>query len=157
MRIRAISVGTMAVLLAACSPWHLARYDENTQKTLTALKGEMKVFLSDCAERGAKGEDAGKSLQAFRVKMAQAYEYERAKPNNTEGAEQVAAVSSMVDEVNASYRRNTVSGNACTPLPDGQPAMANNGCLSPGYCTAKAKVLDKAFDLAIATNNVRNK
>ncbi len=155
MRHPYLVVASSAVLLSACAG--LARYDDNTYKSMTALKGEVKVFMDDCAAKGASGEKALSALEGFRVKLSQSFEYEAGKGSNNDTTSQMKELNSLFIEAYARYSKNKVSGAACAESAGGEQPDHATGCLTAGYCTAKSKVIEKAFDIAISTEALKNK
>lgn len=149
-------VATSSVaLLSACVG--LARYDDNTFKSMTALKGEVKVFMDDCAAKGASGEKALAALEGFRVKISQSYEYEAGKGSNNDTTAQMKELNSFFNEAYTKYSTNKMSGAACTERPGGEQPDHASGCLTAGYCKGKSKVVETAFDIAISTEALKNK
>lgn len=155
MRHSYLVAASSAVLLSACVS--LARYDNNTYKSMTALKGEVKVFMDDCAAKGASGEKALSALEGFRVKLSQSYEYEAGKGSNNETTSQMKKLNSFFNEAYARYSKNKLSGAACAERADGELPDHATGCLTVGYCTAKSKIMEEAFDIAISTEELKNK
>jgi hypothetical protein len=142
----------IATLLSGCVS--LVRYDDNTYKTMTALKGEVKVFMDDCAINGASGEKAAVDLQGFRVKIAQAYEYEVGKSANMATVEQMKSLSIIFNQAYDRYSKNTLVGVVCDKANTGD---ISKGCLSRGYCAGKSKAVGSAFEIIISTESLKNK
>lgn len=155
MRFIFICISVLTCLLAGCGL--LARYDDTTYKTMTSLKGETKVFMDDCASRGASGGKALSTLEGLRVKLSQAYEYEAGKKANADTAENVKELASLVDEVYMNFSRGTLVEGSCTQRQANEPADHSTGCLTSGYCTGKVKSIEAGFDIVISTEPLKNK
>lgn len=155
MSLRYLTVAVVCSLVAGCAS--LSRYDDHTYKSMTALKGEVKVFMADCSASGASGDKAVSALEGFRVRLSQAYEYEVGKANNTETTSQMKTLSKLFNEAYDRYAKNKVADGACIAKSDGEPVDLKTGCLSNGYCSGKSKVMESAFDIAISTEALKNK
>ena len=110
----------------------ISDYDVYTYRDLTGLKGEMKIAFEKFGENGASGENDLKTLQAFRVKISQALEYEKGKNLNDDTIAQFIILDETIREV---VERFEAGGNQ----------------LSAGYAKAKWMILENAFDIAIET------
>jgi hypothetical protein len=155
MRPRYLLFVAMCAFVSGCVG--LARYDDNTYKSITALKGEVKVFMDDCGTKGASGDKAATSLDGFRVKLSQSYEYEAGKSSNSETISQMKTLSSLFNEAYDRYSKNKIAGDLCVEKASTEPANVSSGCLSKGYCSGKSKVMETAFDIAISTEALKNK
>lgn len=131
-----LNVVLMVLVLSFCAGcYHLiSDYDTHSYRTLTELKGEMKVAFEHFGENGANGENDLKVLQDFLVKISQALEYEKGKNLNNDTISQFAILDKTIREV---VERFKAGGNQ----------------LSAGYAKAKWMVLESAFDIAITTEN----
>jgi hypothetical protein len=145
----------LGLILAGCTS--LSRYDDQTYKSMTSLKGEVRVFMDDCATKGTAGASAAASLEGFRVKLSQAYEYEAGKTKNSETISQMKTLSEIFDEAYNRFTNNKMEDGVCISRKDGETAESATGCLSMGYCKGKSKVLENAFDIAISTEALKNK
>ena len=110
----------------------ISDYDIHTYRSLTELKGEMKIAFEKFGENGASGENDLKTLQAFLVKISQALEYEKGKNLNDDTIAQFIILDETIREV---VERFEAGGNQ----------------LSAGYAKAKWMILESAFDIAIKT------
>lgn len=155
MRPRYLLLVAASALVAGCVG--LAHYDDNTYKSMTALKGEVKVFMDDCGIEGAAGDKAATALQGFRVRLSQSYEYEAGKTSNSETISQMKTLSSLFNEAYDRYSRNKIVGDACVEKAVAEPADVSTGCLSKGYCLGKSRVMEAAFNIAISTEALKNK
>jgi hypothetical protein len=113
----------------------ISNFDTISYKNLTDLKGEMKVTFESYSVVGAKGEKDSTVLERYRTITSQGYEYEKGKAKNDNTIAQWETINSLVGEVIQRYKK------------DGKNE------LSPGYCEGKWKILETAFDIAIATEN----
>lgn len=112
----------------------ISDYDIYTYRSLTELKGEMKVAFKKFGENGASGEDDLKTLQAFWVKISQALEYEKGKKLNNETIAQFTILDKTIREVIERFE------------------LEESG-FSAGYAKAKWMILENAFDIAIKTES----
>ena len=109
-------------------------YDSISYKNLTDLKGEMKVAFDAFSKNGAKGESDFSVLKNFKTELSKGYEYEKGKGKNGDTVAQWEILNNEIDEVIQRF-------------------INNNNELSSGYCQGKWMVFDKAFDIAIETEN----
>ena len=126
---------SILLILSGCLSL-VSDYDIHTYRSLTELKGEMKVAFSGFAEKGASGADDGKTLTRFLIRISQAQEYEAGKKLNDDTSAQLDVLEKTIYELVQRFTEN-------------------NSALSRGYCEAKWMVLKKAVDMAIETE--RNK
>ena len=110
----------------------ISDYDAYTYRSLTELKGEMRIAFEEFGKKGASGEDDQKTLQAFLIRMSQALEYEKGKSLNDDT---IAQFEILEDKIRDVVKRFESGGSK----------------LSPGYARAKWGILEKAFDIAIET------
>lgn len=143
--------------LSATGCASISRYDDHTYKSVTSLKGEVKVFMDDCAAKGASGEKAVALIEGFRVKLSQAYEYEVGKTKNSETISQMKILAGLFDESYTRFAGNKIDGAVCISRKDGEASDLTTGCLSKAYCGGKSKVMERAFDIAISTEGLKNK
>jgi len=155
MRFRYLLLAVACLLATGCAS--LSRYDDHTYKSMTALKGEVKVFMDDCSTKGASGEKAVAALEGFRVKLSQAYEYEVGKSNNSETTSQMKTLSKLFNEAYGRFSSNKAENGACIAKKEGELVDLKTGCLSSGYCSGKSKVMESAFDIVISTEALKNK
>jgi len=109
-------------------------YDQTTYKNLTDLKPEI-LFLYDTFASDSIDEA---KIAAARLKLAQVYEYEKGKgEKNRETREQLELLQQMVER----HIGDRVKGGKWTPA----------------HVRNQKTNLAEAFDLAIATERVKNK
>jgi len=157
MQIRYCAVfALVTVLFAGCS--FVSYYDSVSYKNLTDLKGEMKVVFDDCMSNTIAGEKGLELLKSFQTKSSQAYEYENGKGNNDDTVAQLAIIRDTVGELLPRYEKNVSGGpKQCKARSEDSVVDASTGCLTSGYCKAKWKILEFAFDIAISTENLKIK
>ncbi|MCO7188579.1 MULTISPECIES: hypothetical protein [unclassified Pseudoalteromonas] len=140
------------MMLAISGCVHLVSYyDSVSYKNLTDMKGEMKVFFQSCQKEVAKGEYALSAIDGFVLSSAKAYEYEKGKGLNDDTISQLKTLEKTIVEVKSRYSSNVYSGSTCEARAEGVAPDASTGCLTIGYCIAKWKILETAFDIAITT------
>ena len=123
----------ISIFLISCS--FVSYFDAVSYKNLTDLKGEMKVAFETFSINGASGDKDLETFERFRVECSKGLEYEKGKSKNDDTVKQWEEINSLISEVVVRFKK------------DGENK------LSPGYCKGKWKVLDTAFDIAIATEN----
>jgi len=111
---------------------YVSYYNAITYKNLADLKGEMGVAFEIFSLEGASGENDLNTLEGFRIKIAQAREYESGKKLNDNTIAQFKILDENIREIIDRFKEN-----------------ANQ--LSAGYCKAKWMILESAFDIAITT------
>jgi hypothetical protein len=142
----------LASALAISGCVHLVSYyDSLSYKNLTDLKGETKVFFESCQKELAEGEDALSTINGFVLSSAKAYEYEKGKDLNDDTISQLKTIDETITEVKSRYSNNKYDSQSCTARSKGEAADVSTGCLTTGYCVAKWKILETAFDIAIST------
>ena len=121
----------LSILLALSGCIHLVSYyDSLSYKNLTDLKGEMKVFFEKASKEGAHGESDFNILKDFKIKISQAYEYEKGKKLNDDTIAQFEDIDNTVNEVLERYLQSTWENGKCTDKAAESPAK---GCLTTGY------------------------
>lgn len=124
--------------LFACTGVPISYYDSTTYTQLTSLKAETTLLVSSFdttpfAENQAK-------IDATTLNLQKAYEYEIGKGDpNSDTARQFKKILALYTEDVNDYREE------------------GPGALGPKYFQEAAVVLGQAFDIAIATENVKNK
>lgn len=150
-RIFCIIVSTL--FLSACNNT-VSYYDAVSYKNLTDLKGEMKVLFDECSTSAAAGKDTLNMIKGFKVSSARAYEYEKGKKLNDDTIAQLEILDRTVNDVLQRYKKNRVTDSGkCQARESGSDE--DTGCLTVGYCIAKWKVLESAFDIAIETERLK--
>ncbi len=143
------------ILIPISSCVHLVSYyDSVSYKNLTDLKAEASIFFESCKKEIAKGSEDLEIIDGFVLSSAKAYEYEKGKQLNDDTISQLEIIKNTINEVKARYSTNIYdegsnSFSKCKAnIDDYNPS---SGCLTTGYCIAKWKVLEIAFDIAIET------
>ena len=114
----------------------IANYDAITYKSLTDLKAQTSLFLVQIfgtkpyAEYAAKFED-------LQLQVEKIYQYEKGKKLNNDTIFEVSEIRNMINAIITLYK--------------------SQDKLSPGYLKEKKEQLEKAFDLAIATESTKSK
>lgn len=123
------------IVLNACQ--YVSYFDSVSYKNLTDLKGEMKVAFTNFSSTGAKGESDLNTIKRFEIEISKGYEYEVGKQLNDNTVAQWKIINDFINETIKRFEEN-----------DG---------LSAGYCKGKWMILNKAFDIAISTENEKLK
>lgn len=125
-------------LLTACSGIPISYYDASTYSQLTSLKAETETLVEIFDKKSASENEA--KIEALTLSLRKAVEYERGKGDpNGDTTLQFEKISTLFKNVIQEAREN---------LP---------GKLGTKYFSEAAKVLGQAFDIAIKTENVKNK
>jgi alpha-galactosidase/6-phospho-beta-glucosidase family protein len=127
----------MTMLLASCAV-PITYHDTTTYKNLTDLKAEtMMLFETFDTKPFAENKAA---LLSLALKYRKAYEYEKGKGNaNSKTMQQFEELQKLLNADVADYQENKAAK------------------LGPKYFHQAAVVLGQAFDIAIATENLKNK
>jgi len=136
--VRVLGTLALATVLAGCPSIPISYYDATTYTHLTSLKAETAALIETFDTRPvSRNED---KIDATSLNLRKAYEYEKGKGEpNSDTAKQFAKISQLYEETVKEYRDNGPKS------------------LGPKYFQEAAKVLSQAFDIAIATENVKNK
>jgi hypothetical protein len=151
MKYMKIFTGAITILAVSGCVHLVSYYDSLSYKNLTDLKGEAKVFFESCQQEIAKGDSALAAIDGFVLSSAKAYEYEKGKSLNDDTVSQLKVIEKTVSEVKLRYAMNKYENAACAARGGDEAADVASGCLTTGYCTAKWRVLETAFDIAIST------
>jgi len=137
--VTASSLYALALLfLTACSGIPISYYDATTYQQLTSLKAET-TTLVESFDKKPYSENESK-IEATTLNLKKAYEYEKGKGEpNSDTAKQFDKILGLYNDDVAEYKE------------DGP------GKLGPKYFSEAAVVLGQAFDIAIATENLKNK
>jgi hypothetical protein len=139
-RLRAALAGLCFIFLAACSGIPISYYDATTYTQLTALKAEISTLVEVFDAKPAAQNEA--KIEALLLSLRKAYEYERGKGSpNSDTARQFDKIVKLFNDIVAESRANPDSAKS----------------LGPRYFRESAVVLGQAFDIAIATENAKNK
>ncbi len=113
-------------------------HDVTTYRNLTDLKAEAMMLVETFDTKSFTENET--AIADITLKFRKAYEYEKGKGiANSKTMEQFDKIRKLLDEDIAEYRAN------------------GNGTLGPKYFNEAARVLGQAFDIAIATENLKNK
>lgn len=135
---RRLLASLFLLLMAACSGLPITYYDATTYTQLTGLKAETTLLIERFDKRPAAQLEA--AIDAATLNLRKAYEYERGKGDpNSDTAKQFDKIAGLFAETVAEARDNPP------------------GSLGPKYFGEAARVLGQAFDIAIATENAKNK
>lgn len=125
-------------ILQGCSGIPIAYYDSTTYTQLTSLKAETMLLVESF---DSKTLDSNQSkIDKTTLNLRKAYEYEvgKGKPNS-DVAKQLKKIVGLFDEDVDDYKEN------------GPKALGKK------YFIEASKVLGQAFDIAISTENLKNK
>jgi hypothetical protein len=125
-------------MLAACAGVPVSYHDATTYMNLVDLKVDTTLLVESFDTRKVKENEA--QIAAVRRNLKRAYEYEKGKgdPNN-DTIKQFDKITKLFDEDVSAYREN------------------GPGDLGKRYFQEASVVLGQAFDIAIATENEKNK
>ncbi len=113
-------------------------HDATTYKNLTDLKAETLMLVETFDAKPFAGNEA--AIADITLRFRKAYEYEKGKGiANNESLKQFDKIQKLLNEDITDYRAN------------------RNATLGPKYFREAAVVLGQAFDIAIATENLKNK
>jgi hypothetical protein len=128
------------VVLTACSGIPISYYDATTYTQLTSLKAETSMLIESFDSLPAAQNEP--KIEAVTLSLRKAFEYERGKgSSNRDTAQQFDKVFKLFNDTVAEARAN----------PD------STKTLGPKYFREAAVALGQAFDIAIATENAKNK
>lgn len=134
---RLIWYSTICWLLIACAV-PISYYDATTYRNLTSLKAETMLLIEKFDSAPVAQMD--EKIEGVKLKLRQAYEYELGKGEpNSDTAVQFSRIVELFDEDVADYREE------------------GPGVLGARYFSEAAVVLGQAFDIAIATENLKNR
>lgn len=123
--------------LAGCAI-PITYHDAATYKNLTDLKAEAVMLVETFDTKPFAGNEA--AIADITLKYRKAYEYEKGKGKpNSDTMKQFDEVWKLLNGDIADYREN------------------GNATLGPKYFSEAAVVLGQAFDIVIATENLKNK
>ena len=154
MAFKKLSIGIFIVLSVISCAHTVSYYDSLSYKNLTDLKAETKVFLGACQKAIAKGSLALESIERLALSSSKAYEYEKGKNLNDATVYQLTVIEETIYDIKSRYSKNKYENESCSPREEGDAVDLLTGCLTTGYCFAKWRVLETAFDTAISTEPV---
>jgi hypothetical protein len=127
----------LELALAACAV-PISYYDGTTYTNLTGLKAETTMLIESFdAKPLAKNES---KIDATTLSFRKSYEYEKGKgAPNSDTVMQFEKIRGLYEQTIEEYRAN------------------GPGVLGPKYFQEAARLLGQAFDIAIATENLKNK
>lgn len=127
----------LVVFAPACSSIAITYYDATTYANLTALKAES-MMLVETFDARPFHENASR-IESLSLSLRKAHEYEKGKGDpNSDTARQFVKIQSLWLETAAEYQE------------------LGPAALGEAYFREAAVVLGQAFDLAIATENLKN-
>ena len=133
-------IGTILLLLTllGCSGIPISYYDVTTYTQLTALKAETTLLVESFDTKSVN--DNQGAIDKITLNLRKAYEYElgKGKPNS-DTIKQLKKIQGLFDDDVKDYKENG-------PL-----------VLGEKYFREASVVLGQAFDIAIATENLKNK
>lgn len=128
----------LAVVLAGCQSVPISYYDATTYTHLTSLKAETTALIETFDKKSFAQNES--KIEGTTLNLRKAHEYEKGKGTpNSDTAQQFEKVAKLYDDTINEYK-------------DNGPEK-----LGPKYFQEAARVLGQAFDIAIATENVKNK
>jgi hypothetical protein len=128
----------LAVVLAGCQSVPISYYDATTYTNLTNLKAETTVLIESFDKKTFTQNES--KIEGATLNLRKAYEYEKGKGDpNSDTAQQFEIVAKLYADTINEYK-------------DNGPEK-----LGPKYFQEAARALGQAFDIAIATENVKNK
>ena len=140
--VKVVSLHIMSLVfllsLVACAGVPISYYDATTYRNLTSLKAET-TTLVESFDTVPYAENQNK-IEDTTLNFKKAYEYEKGKgePNSDTATQFDKIYGLFVDDVN-DYKEN------------------EQGELGKKYFQEAARVLGQAFDIAISTENLKNK
>jgi hypothetical protein len=127
---------TSAWLTSCAIP--ITYHDAATYKNLTDLKAEAVMLVETFDAKPFAGNEA--AIADLTLKFRKAYEYEKGKGKpNSDTMRQFDEIWNLLNEDVSDYRAN------------------GNAALGPKYFREAAVVLGQAFDIVIATENLKNR
>jgi len=144
IRIQRSSIGILflgflfSLVLQGCSGIPISYYDATTYSQLTSLKAETTLLVESFDAKAVT--DNVKNIDNTTLNLRKAYEYERGKGNpNSDTAKQFKIIIALFDEDVKDYRENGPTE------------------LGKKYFREASRALGQAFDIAISTENLKNK
>jgi hypothetical protein len=143
-KIRLQQVLVLLVTMLFSSTWltscsiPIAYRDAVTYKNLTDLKAEAMALVESFDTKAVAANEA--AIENIMLEFRKAQEYEKGKgKSNNDTIEQLNKIQGLLNDDIKDYREN------------------GNATLGPKYFREAAGVLGQAFDIAIATENLKNK
>jgi hypothetical protein len=133
-----VCLALSAAVLAGCPSIPISYYDSTTYTHLTSLKAETTALI-ETFDTKPFAQNEGK-IEATSLNLRKAHEYEKGKgAPNSDTAKQFDMIVKLYADAISDYKTNP------------------SGTLGPKFFQEAAKVLGQAFDIVIATENVKNK
>ena len=132
-----VAVSVLVGLMAGCTV-PISYYDATTYKNLTDLKAEAAILVASFDSKPVAGSE--RAIDALLLNFRKAHEYEKGKGKpNSDTMQQFDKIQKLLLDDIADYRENGPGG------------------LGSKYFREAAIVLEQAFDIVIATENVKNR
>jgi hypothetical protein len=126
------------LILTACSGIPISYYDATTYTQLTSLKAEITTLVESFDTKAYQ--DNQQKIEDTRLTLKKAYEYEKGKGEpNSDTTKQFDKITGLFMDDVKDYKDN------------------GPGDLGAKYFQEAATVLGQAFDIAISTENLKNK
>jgi hypothetical protein len=133
-----LSYALVLFTLTACSGIPISYYDSTTYSQLTSLKAETTTLVESFDTKRFSENQA--KIEETTLNLKKAYEYEKGKgAPNSDTTKQFEKITGLFMDDVKEYKEN------------------GPGVLGPKYFQEAATVLGQAFDIAIATENLKNK
>lgn len=130
----------LLLMLSGCSGVPISYYDATTYTQLTSLKAETTLLVESFDTKPVA--DNEENIEEVTLSLRKAYEYELGKgENNSDTMQQFRKITGLFHEDVKDYRKNG----------------PGSGELGKRYFREASVVLGQAFDIVIATENLKNK
>lgn len=127
----------LSLVPTSCSDIPLSYYDPASYQQLTSLKAEATALVESFDTKPVEANEP--RIEATTLNLRKAVEYEKGKgPTNSDTASQVEKINQLFHDDVKDYRENGPT------------------TLGPKFFREAAIVLGQAFDVAIATENLKN-
>jgi hypothetical protein len=133
-----LTYALVLLTLAACSGIPISYYDSTTYSQLTSLKAETTTLVESFDTKAVS--ENQKKIEETTLNLKKAYEYEKGKgdPNSNTTKQFDKIMKLFMDDVKEYKEKGP-------------------GALGSKYFREAARVLGQAFDIAISTENLKNK
>lgn len=136
---RLVGSAALALIAAACSV-PISYYDSTTYKNLTDLKVETTILIASFDTKAVSENEA--KIADVSMKLQKAYEYEKGKGNANSGTMiQLEKIKGLFESDLELYRK----------------PQKEKDDLGRKFFSEAARLLGQAFDIAISTENLKNK
>lgn len=133
-----LSAILLLLILSGCSGIPISYYDATTYTQLTALKAEITLLVESFDTKSISDNEDNIAKVTLSLRKAYEYEFGKGKPNS-DTTKQFKKIMKLFDDDVKDYREN------------GPKELGNK------YFSEASVVLGQAFDIAIATENLKNK